>query len=139
MRFKISGILTVLGLSVMLMPTGSFAAGIDGKTNLVCAVVDVIACTNGPGCREGTARDFELPQFLFVDFEKQKVHGTDETGIDVVSVIKNSEITEHQIILQGIENHRGWSITIDKVDGDLTVSSSGAGVSFMIFGACTSR
>ena len=139
MRNKIPSILPALGLAVMLLPAGVSAAGLDGKASLVCAAVDVIACSNRPGCREGSANEFGLPQFMFVDFKKQQIHATDETGLDVVSEIKSSEITEQQIILQGIENHRGWSVTIDKANGKLTVTSSGSGVSFMVFGACTSR
>lgn len=53
---------------------------------------------------------------MFIDFKKQQIHTTDETGINVVSPIRNSEITEQQIILQGTENHRGWSATIDKAN-----------------------
>jgi len=136
---KIRSILLTLGFAAMLLPAGASAAGLDGKTNLVCAAVHVIGCTNGPGCREGTAKSFDLPQFMFVDFKKQEIHATDETGINVVSHIKSSEMTEHQIILQGIENHRGWSATIHRGNGELTVASSGAGVSFMVFGACTAR
>ena len=139
MRSKIHSILLALGLAAMLLPTGAAAAGLDGKSNLVCAAVDVIGCTNGPGCREGTAHSFGLPQFMFVDFNKQEIHATDESGINVVSIIKSSEITEQQIILQGIENHRGWSVTIHRGNGKLTVASSGSGVSFMVFGACTAR
>jgi hypothetical protein len=139
MRNKIRSILPALGLTAMLLPVGASAAGLDGKSNLVCAAVDVIGCTNGPGCREGTANSFGLPQFMFVDFNKQEIQATDETGLDVVSEIKSSEITEQQIILQGIENHRGWSVTIHRGDGKLTVASSGSGVSFMVFGACTAR
>lgn len=136
---KIRSILLTFGFATMLLPAGLSAADLDGKTNLVCAAVDVIGCTNGPGCREGSANEFGLPQFMFVDFKKQQIHATDETGLDVVSEIKSSEITEQQIILQGIENHRGWSVTIDKANGGLTVTSSGSGVSFMVFGACTTR
>ena len=139
MRNKILSILPALGLAAMLLPAGVSAAGLDGKSNLVCAAVDVIACTNGPGCREGSANSFDFPQFMFVDFKKQQIHGTDETGINIVSPIRNSEITEQQIILQGTENHRAWSATIDKTNGQMTVTSSGAGVSFMVFGACTTR
>jgi hypothetical protein len=136
---RIRSILIALGLAAVLLPAGASAADLDGKLNLVCAAIDVIGCTNGPGCREGSANEFGLPQFMFVDFKKQEIHATDETGLDVVSEIKSSEITEQQIILQGIENHRGWSVTIDKGNGELTVTSSGAGVSFMVFGACTTR
>ena len=136
---KIRLILPAFGLTAMLLPVGGLAAGLDGKSNLVCAAVDVIACANGPGCREGSANHFDLPQFMFVDFKKQQIHATDETGNNVVSPIKNSETTEQQIILQGTENHRGWSATIDKANGQMTVTSSGPGVSFMVFGACTTR
>ena len=139
MRNKIRSILPALGLTAMLLPAGASAAGLNGKASLVCAAVDVIACANSPGCREGSANSFDLPQFMFVDFKKQQIHATDETGLNVVSPIKNSEITEQQIILQGTENHRGWSATIDKANGKMTVVSSGPGVSFMVFGACTTR
>ena len=136
---KIRSILLTLGFAAMLLPAGVSAAGLDGKTNLVCAAVDVIGCTNGPGCREGSANDFGLPQFMFVDFKKQEIHATDETGISVVSPIKSSEMTEQQIILQGIENHRGWSATVHRSSGKLTLASTGSGVSFLVFGACTTR
>lgn len=139
MRNKILSILPALGLTAMLLPASVSAAGLDGKSKLVCAAIDVIGCTNGPGCSEGTANSFKIPQFMFVDFKNQEVHATDESGINVVSKIKSSEITEQQIILQGIENNRGWSVSIDKVNGKLSVSSTGSGVSFMIFGACTTR
>ena len=139
MRRKVFQTLATLGMAIVLFPAAALAADLDGKASLVCASIDVVGCANGPGCHEGSADEFDLPQFLFVDFEKQHVHGTDETGIDVVSEVRNSEITEEQIILQGIENHRGWTMTIDRGDGDMTLSSSGAGVSFMIFGACTRR
>jgi hypothetical protein len=139
MRNKIRSIIHALGIAALFLPVGGSAAGLDGKSNLVCAAIDVIACTNGPGCREGSADSFDFPQFMFVDFEKQQIHGTDETGINIVSPIRNSDITEQQIILQGTENHRGWSATIDKTNGKMIVTSSGSGVSFMVFGACTTR
>jgi hypothetical protein len=136
---KIRSILLTFGFAAMLLPAGVSAADLDGSSNLVCAAVDVIGCTNGPGCREGSANEFGMPQFMFIDFKKQQIHATDETGLDVVSEIKSSEISEQQIILQGIENHRGWNVTINKANGELTVASLGSGVSFMVFGACTDR
>jgi hypothetical protein len=139
MRTRIRSILPALGLTLMLLPVGVSAAVLDGNSNLVCAAINVVGCTNKPGCLEGTAGSFGLPQFLFVDFKKQAVHATDESGISVVSPIRSSEISEKQIILQGIENNRGWNATIDRGNGEMAVTSSGSGVSFMIFGACTTR
>ena len=126
----------LLGLGLMLNPLASNAA-FDGKTNLVCAVMDVVACTEGPSCMQGSAKTFDLPVFLFVDFKAKVVRGTDDSGGKEVSLVKNREITELQILLQGVEDHRGWSMAIDRKTGHLNLSSSGADVSFMLSGACT--
>ena len=136
-RMRSSALALGLGLTTTLLPGAASAAGFDGTTNLVCAAIDVIGCVNGPGCVEGQASSFELPQFMFVDFENKVVRATDESGHKEVSPIKNSEQTETQMILQGVENHRGWSAAIDRQTGRMTVSSAGPDVSFMIFGACT--
>jgi hypothetical protein len=130
-------LLLVAGLTTALVPVSATAAGLDGKASLICAAIDVVGCTNGPGCMEGRASAFQLPQFMVVDFENKLIRATDESGHKEVSPIRNSEQTEKQIILQGVENHRGWSVAIDRQSGEMTISSVGAEVGFMIFGACT--
>ena len=133
-RICSSALALVLGL---LTSTLASAAGFDGRTNLVCAVMDVVACTEGPTCLQGSAQTFDLPVFLTVDFKGKVVRGTEDDGGKVVSQIKNSEKTESQIILQGVEDHRGWSMAIDRQSGHLALSSSGADLSFILMGACT--
>jgi hypothetical protein len=128
-----SGLL--LGLS--LLSSALASAGIDGKSNLVCAVMDVVACTEGPTCLQGSSKTFDLPVFLFVDMKAKVVRGTYDSGNKESSPVSNSETTETQILLQGIEDHRGWSLAIDRQTGHLNLSSSGADVSFMLAGACT--
>ncbi len=136
-RLTSTALATGLGLTMSLSSGGVSAAGFDGTSNLVCAAIDVVGCVNGPGCLEGQARSFELPEFMFVDFEKKQIRATDESGHQEVSPIKNSEQTGKQIVLQGIENHRGWSAAIDRQSGRMIVTSTGPDVSFMVFGACT--
>ena len=126
----------LLGLG-LLTGTLASAAGFDGRTNLTCAVMDVVACTEGPTCLQGSSKTFDLPVFLFVDFKAKVVRGTNEGGGKEVSSVENSETTEQQILLQGVEDHRGWSMAIDRQTGQLNLSSSGADVSFMLSGACT--
>ena len=126
-----------LGLTTAFLAGGASAAGFDGKSSLVCAAINVVSCVNGPDCLEGQASDFELPQFMFVDFKQKLVRATDESGLKEVSPIRNMEQTEKQIILQGVENDRGWSAAIDRHTGKMTITSAGPDVSFMIFGACT--
>ena len=131
-----SSLLLVLAAAA-LGASGASAAGFDGSANLVCSTVDVVGCLDGPTCLTARARDFELPDFVFVDFAGQVVRATDESGHKEVSPIKSTESSDKQIILQGFENHRGWTLAIDRANGRMKLTSTGPDVSFMIFGACT--
>jgi hypothetical protein len=124
-------------VALVFASVSASAGGFDGKSKLVCSSVDVVGCTDGPECLQGHARDFELPEFVFVDFAGQVVRATDESGIKEVSPIRSTDSTDKQIILQGFENHRGWTLSIDRKSGQMTITSTGPEVSFMIFGACT--
>ena len=129
---------SLLALVALVFASASASAGgFDGKSNLVCSSVDVVACINGPECLQGHAREFELPEFVFVDFAAQVIRGTDESGIKEVSPIRSTDSTDKQIALQGFENHHGWTLAIDRKSGQMTLTSTGPEVSFMIFGACT--
>lgn len=129
-----------LAAAAALLATGASAEGLDGSRNMVCAAINVVACGEGPSCVQGTARNFELPEFLFVDMKAKVVRATAESPYKAVdSPIKNSETNGSQFILQGIENGHGWSISIDRASGRMTTSLSGELVSYMIFGACTAQ
>lgn len=126
----------VLVLSALVTFTAS-GGGFDGSANLVCASIDVVGCTDGPVCLQAHAHEFELPEFVFVDFAGKVIRATDDSGHKEVSPIKSTESTDKQIILQGFENHRGWTLAVDRNTGRMTITSTGPDVSFMIFGACT--
>lgn len=134
-----SASLSLLGsvMGAALIGSSTSFAAFDGSSKLVCAAIDVVACANGLDCTEGRASDFELPQFMLFDLVNKLVRPTDESGYTAVSPILNSEITDEQIILQGVENHRGWTAAIDRNSGEIAVTAVGADVGFMIFGACT--
>lgn len=110
---------------------------ITGKNDLVCASQDVLACIDGATCLQGSAGTFDLPTFMFVHVKEKDIRAVDADGSEVTSPIKNLEVTEQTAILQGFENHRGWTVAIDKMDGTFTLSATGRDVNFMIMGACT--
>jgi len=126
-----------LGLAAGLLPPGVSAGQYDGSSNLICAATDVVGCIDGPGCLQGHARAFELPEFMAIDFQQKVVRATSESGRKEVSPIKNMEQTGSQLILQGIENGHGWSIAVDQNRGRMTTLVSGEDLGFIIFGACT--
>ncbi len=129
--------LTALALGLGLS-AGVSAATLSASGNMVCAASTAIGCTAGPLCIQGTAASFDLPTvFMFVDFKKKTITGTEADGDKVVSPIRNQETTDSTLILQGIENHRGWSMAIDRQSGEMSVSSTGPHLDFIMFGACT--
>jgi hypothetical protein len=88
---------------------------------------------------QGPPGSFELPYFMLIDVSDKIILGVNTDGDKVTSPILNSDVTENAFILQGIENHRGWTMGIDRGDGDLTLSSTGAGLNFIISGNCNER
>lgn len=133
----VTGLAMSLVSSVTLAADEGMAVDFGDKSQLVCAAITVVGCVNNANCLTGSAESFSLPEFMFVDFKEKVVRPTDESGHKVVSPIKNIEKTEQQIVFQGVENHRAWSAALNRKTGDLKMSSVGADVSFMIFGACT--
>jgi hypothetical protein len=122
---------------LMLLGNIVSAKMLDQSSNLVCSAIDIIGCTTGLKCSEGNAQTFDLPNFMFINFAKKLVHAKDKNGDDYASPIKSFEVTKEQLIIQGIENHRGWSAAINRKTGDMSISSVGDNVSIVIFGACT--
>ena len=131
--------LVAAGFAAALVLSGSAnAAGavIDGKAGLICSVNDVTACTDSSQCLQGQARAFDLPQFIAVDFAAKKVRTTRDSGEKAASPIKNQQSSGNQILMQGVENGHGWTMAIDTTNGRMTTSSTGAEVSYILFGAC---
>ena len=132
LSFGVAATLAALTLS------GAASAAVSAKDNMICATTDVVACADA-SCLQGDAKSFDLPLFMFIDFKRKLVHGTDENDAEVSSPIKNLETTDNALILQGFENHRGWTMAIDRKTGELNMSSTGAQVNFIISGNCTQR
>ena len=120
-----------------LMMTEAAASGIVSADNIVCATIDVVACVDDTACVQGTAKNFDLPEFVIIDTKKKVIRATLESGHKNVSPIKTLESSGEHLILQGIENSRGWSLAIDTKSGDMSGSLVGEGLSFLVFGNCT--
>lgn len=117
--------------------TSVAAEGIDGKKDVVCAVMDVVACLEEESCLQGRASSFDLPEFIILDAKAKVIRPAYEGGEKAVSPVKNVERNGTHLILQGVENGRGWDIAIDTESGKMRAASVGDAVSFLAFGSCT--
>lgn len=133
----------IWGVAAWVMATafvsaGVSAQGMDGSSDIVCSVVDVVGCAEGGGCVQGSAGSFELPEFVILDAQKKVIRAAYESGHDAVSPVKNLERSGDHLVLQGVENSRGWALAINTKTGRMSASGVGDAVSFLAFGACTS-
>ena len=111
---------------------------LTGSRDIVCAVMDVVGCLEDGGCVDGTAREFELPEFVIMDSSEKVFRSAYESGEKAVSPIQNMQTDGEHFIVQGVENGRGWDVAINTKTGRMSASAVGDGVSFLAFGTCTS-
>ena len=125
----------VLAVALAVAPDGAAAAGkFDGSTPLLCVPVTVSECVPDGKCERVTAERVNLPQFLKVDVQGRKIR-SEETGRE--SPIRNIEHLDGNMILQGGQAGRGWTMTISEETGKMSSAIAADGEGFIVFGACT--
>lgn len=99
-----------------------------------CALTKAFECTSEDGCREWTIQDMALPRFIRIDLKAKTIKSMDK---DVArnSSFKDMDRLEGMIVLHGTEL-RGWSMALGENSRDLTLSASGDGEGFVVFGSC---
>ena len=128
-------------LSVSLGLTASSlaaAADFDGSRNLLCVPTDAIQCEGAGDCKRVAVEEVNLPRFVNVEFKKKRLRGTILGGEEQTTAIQNVQTpADGRTILQGAENGRGWTMTIDPATGDMSVAIAGDDIGFILFGVCT--
>ena len=131
MRFGIT-LVSLFGLAVP-----AYAATIDTSQRLICSSIRTAECGLSGDCMVGLASDINVPQFFFIDLANKKVEGARPDGSNLNTTFAMTANDGEPIVLQGAENGRGWSATIDRETGGLVVTASAFEVAFVVFGACT--
>ena len=123
--------------ALLLLPGTAAAAGFDASKPAICASVDSLSCAPGADCVAATTEALNIPQFLRVDFAGKVVKAERLGGEERSSEIQRLEELENEIILQGTQGGLGWSLTITRATGKMSLSAVGDEVAFVVFGACT--
>jgi hypothetical protein len=127
---RIAGSAAAALLSLAFAP--AVAGDFDGSKNLICAPVQAVDCLMGVECVAGTPDDIAFPAFIRVDFTKKEVVGPKRT-----TVIRHSEKSPAQLLLQGSEDKFGWTLALDQMSGRMTITLAHAEGAFVLFGSCT--
>ena len=137
-RLKATGVILALGgLGLAAPATPAMGAGkYDGSKPMLCAVVAVSECTKDGACERSAPQEGNnLPGFVRVDVKAKLLSDADGSGRK--TEIKSSAIVDNQLMLQGAENGKAWTIVIASdtgIFGSSVVEDDGL---FAIFGRCT--
>jgi len=127
----------VMAGSLVLAAQGVAAdTALDNSKPLVCAATQVVECTPTGECDRGTPETFNLPVLFQIDIASKVVESARAGGNKRVSVI--SEVTEagDVTVLQGVDEADGWSSTVNRSTGQMTVVSAADGLGYVVFGTC---
>ena len=112
------------------------AAAYDGSVPLLCAVIEVFDCQAGADCQHGMAESVNLPQFVKVNFAEKTLSTPEQGEHTRVTPMTRVDSADGNMILQGVEGSRAWSMVITKDTGKMTATVSDHQVGFVVFGAC---
>ena len=132
MRLERTAIL--LGL---LVSGSAIADSLIGESMLLCAPGYVTHCSSGGECETGPPDNYNIPNFVRIDLERQLLLTTEASEEQNVTPIQSVEREEGLIYLQGRENARAFTAMISEVTGDGTMAIIAEGETATAFLACT--
>ncbi|HYB40845.1 MAG TPA: hypothetical protein VEL75_03685 [Candidatus Methylomirabilis sp.] len=115
-------------------PDHAAAAGsYDGSRAFLCAVPTILECSAAGYCERHAGEDESAPTFIKVDVAGQTV----TSGASRKSSLRSTAHVDGQLVLQGGENGRGWTLTIDEASGRMAGTVVENDYTFSLFGVCT--
>lgn len=127
-RFNLK--MTAAALCAAAMPV--LAADFDGSKPLICSAIEAHDCELGISCLRAVPEDLNVPQFIRMNFTDKTLSARGRT-----SQMQGFQRSAGMLILQGFENNRAFSITINEQSGKLVGAIAADEEGYMIFGACT--
>jgi hypothetical protein len=110
------------------------AAGpFDGSRPFLCAVTTIVECDAAGQCERQIPDGVNTLKFIRVDLAAQAV----SADAGKKSQLKSVAHVDGELILQGSENGRGWSATVDEATGRMAAAVIDNEFTFSIFGTCT--
>ena len=127
----------------LLLPAGGALAAGEAPQPIICATLELRQCDANNPCLAVTPEEVDAPRLIRIDLAGKTVTASRADGSTWQSAIENSEDVDEKIIIQGAEdgsqNRRdgvGWTLTISKTTGRMSMAAAGDDVVFVGFGSC---
>jgi hypothetical protein len=127
-------ILIIVGIVIGLVPW-ALAPAADELGPWLCAPTEEITCVETGQCDTHAFESLNLPPFIKIDLVAKQMSGAEE-GIAEAAAVERVERVGGRVILQGVQDGRGWSMVIVEESGNMTLSVSGEDDAWVAFGDC---
>jgi hypothetical protein len=124
-------------LAIVLAAMPAAADDLSKADRFLCAGEEVTACTIDGECQSGSPAQFNVPHFIVVDLEDEKLSTTEASGENRHTPILHVTREDGLIVLQGLEMERAFSFNIDEATGEMTAAVAHPGLFVGAFGVCT--
>jgi hypothetical protein len=99
-------------------------------------VINVKECDSFGTCLKSSAEEINIPQFIKIDLMAKTMTDGSVKQPARKSVIRTMVRENGEIIMQGSENGRGYTMIVDEMTGDFSAAISEDSFGFIIFGSC---
>ena len=130
---KPTAVLTLVTALTGAAGLAAAAGPFDGSKPFLCSVTTVMECDAAGHCERHLPDAANTPQFIRVDLAAQAISADGNKK----SQLKSVAHVDSELILQGSENARGWSVTIDEPTGRMAAAVVENDYAFSLFGTCT--
>ena len=137
MKMKNRSVLLVMALLIMVVPVATQADDLKGAEVILCSAVQATVCFHEGDCETGEPWNWNIPDFIEIDFAEKMIRTTKASRENRQTPFKNIEREAGLVFLQGVEDGRAFSFTIEEATGFLSAAVARDGVTVSIFGACT--
>ena len=124
-------------IALLVIAAPALADDLSGAEIFLCAPVQATHCTRDGGCETGPPWMWNIPQFIRIDLEAERVTTTRASEENRSTPIQQITRDSGLIFLQGVENGRAYSFVIAPETGMASFSVAADGLSVAAFGACT--
>ncbi len=115
------------------VPSGGASEEVEA---LICAADQSFDCAPGSNCIEDDAEAIGLPAILHVDLKSDQVVGTMPDGTGLKADFAGEVQKDGRLVVTGIQAGLGWTMTVARDTGTMTLAISGDSIGFVVFGSC---
>ena len=124
----------IMALCALMLLAGTSSICTAAEDSIICTLTRANECSPENGCIQVSVDEMVLPRFVRIDLKSKTITSLDKE-IPRYTQIATIDRLEGMTVMHGTEL-RGWSIALGEDSGYLTLSASGDGEGFVVFGVC---